>query len=81
MRGAVGGVGHSSIPVPAVGLGACIPKTEVGAQGAKTHRHSISAAAAYQGGQDEGAVAINVNQNQVKSIQIQTPAAHLGPAI
>ena len=50
MRGAVGGVRHSSIPVPAVGLGACIPKTEVGAQGAKTHRHSISAAAAYQGG-------------------------------
>ena len=44
-----GGVRHSSIPVPAVGLGACIPKTEVGAQGAKTHRHSISAAA-YQGG-------------------------------
>ena len=81
MRGAVGGVRHSSIPVPAVGLAACIPKTEVGAQGAKTHRHSISAAAAYQGGQDEGAVAINVNQNQVKSIQIQTPAAHLGPAI
>ena len=58
MRGAVGGVRHSSIPVPAVGLAACIPKTEVGAQGAKTHRHSISAAAAYQGGQDEGAVAI-----------------------
>ena len=50
MRGAVGGVRHSSIPVPAVGLAACIPKTEVGAQGAKTHRHSISAAAAYQGG-------------------------------
>ena len=50
MRGAVGGVRHSSIPVPAVGLAACIPKTEVGAQGAKTHRHSISAAAAYQDG-------------------------------
>ena len=81
MRGAVGGVRHSSIPVPAVGLGACIPKTEVGAQGAKTHRHSISAAECCLPRWHEGAVAINVNQNQVKSIQIQTPAAHLGPAI